>query len=131
MTTYALLDSGSEYLDLNGPKKKITFGTFHGQDPIIETMKVNFNIRSLDDSFELLIHGASNVPTLNLSNRSYNLKIIQRRWPHLEDVKSSPINYGEVAVLIGAGAQEAHLQLDTRIPPKGIKAPVGILTPFG
>jgi hypothetical protein len=46
-------------------------------------------------------------------------------------VKTPSINYGEVTVLIGAGTQEAHQHLDTRIPPKGTNAPYGILTPFG
>jgi hypothetical protein len=141
LDTFALLDNGSDvsliradvakYLNLSGPKKRITFNTFHGEDPSIETMTVNFLAKSLDETFEVSIFNASTVPRLNLSRRSFDLQALQRRWPHLAEVKTPSINYGEVTVLIGAGAQEAHQHLDTRIPPKGTNAPYGILTPFG
>ena len=139
--TFALLDNGSDvslirqdvanYLNLIGPKRRVTFNTFHGEDPAIDTMTVNFLVKSVDESFEVSIYNASTVPRLNLSRRSFNLQALQRRWPHLAEVKSGSINYSEVTVLIGAGAQEAHQHLDTRIPPKGTTAPYGILTPFG
>ena len=44
---------------------------------------------------------------------------------------SKQVDFGDVTVLIEADVQEAHLQLDSRAPPKGTVAPFGILTPFG
>jgi hypothetical protein len=139
--THALLDNGSDVslvradiarsLNLTGKIRELTFGTFHGNDPPIETASVNFTLKSLDESFITKTVQASTVPNLKLPKRSYSLKNLQRRWPHLRDVNSEQVDFGDVTVLIGADVQEAHQHLDYRKPPQGTIAPFGILTPFG
>ena len=138
--THALLDTGSEVslirkdiaekLELQGPDKQLSFGTFNGNDPKITVSQVQFEVCSFDQSYVLPINKAFVVPKLNLSHRSVHNLQAACKWSHLSDLVLTSAEDADVTVLIGFDAPEAHVQLEVRRPPTQ-SAPMGILTHFG
>ncbi|XP_045023060.1 uncharacterized protein LOC123467054 [Daphnia magna] len=112
LDVFALLDTGSQAtllredaanaLGLTGQPRKIRFGTFHGKDPVVETRLVGFSIKDVLASFDYLCD-------LNFPAR----------------------DAGEVQILIGMDVQDAHLNIEVRRPPTGVRGPNAVLTPFG
>ena len=139
LETFALLDSGSEgtlllreaadALGLKGHRQKVRFGTFHGEDPMVETRQVNFSIASLINSKEFSVSDAYVVPTLNV--RRHRVALSFETIPYLRDLKIPVRSSQDVKLLIGMDVQDTHLYDDVRRPPIGSRGPNAILTPFG
>ncbi|KAI9553690.1 hypothetical protein GHT06_021618 [Daphnia sinensis] len=52
-------------------------------------------------------------------------------FEYLRGLNFSARNSTEVQVLIGMDVQDAHLNLEVRRPPIGVRGPNAVLTPFG
>ena len=88
MTTYALLDQGSQVslihhslaaqLNLKGPKRRTLTGTFHGSDPIIVTRRVNFELLLTDGISSFRVNQAEAVPNLNISRPAIDWSMAAR-----------------------------------------------------
>ena len=125
LETFALLDSGSEgtlllreaadALGLKGHRQKVRFGTFHGEDPMVETRQVNFSIASLINSKEFSVSDAYVVPTLNV--RRHRVALSFETIPYLRDLKIPVRSSQDVKLLIGMDVQDLHLYDDVRRPP--------------
>ena len=141
--TFALLDQGSQVslihnsiagqLNLKGPKRKTLTGTFHGNDPVIVTRRVNFELLSVDGISSFQVKQAESVPSLNISRRPIDWNHIKKDWPHLKHVPMpEEVTAADVKVLIGIKVSDAHDILEVRKAPISKKnAPKGVLTPFG
>ena len=138
--TYALLDSGSEItlirgdiadaLLLTGPYEEQRIGTFHAQDPVIKTRRVNFHLSSLEGDSTFMVSGAYAVQNLNVRRREIPPSSLVS-WPHLQDIVVHPESDLEVTILLGMDVSDAHDVFDER-KAFGIRnAPKAILTPFG
>jgi hypothetical protein len=77
--TFALLDQGSQVslihnsiagqLNLKGPKRKTLTGTFHGNDPVIVTRRVNFELLSVDGISSFQVKQAESPQHFATANR--------------------------------------------------------------
>ena len=138
--THAILDSASDVslirsdvaasLKLKGPKAKVVFGSFHGEEKI-ETHVVNLHVTSINESYSCKLNGVHTVPNLNIPKEMVDNEMIRKQWKHLKDVYPPENDFGDVTVLIGASHQQAHVQLESRHPSSEDIAPSAIRTPFG
>ncbi|KAI9555910.1 hypothetical protein GHT06_018435 [Daphnia sinensis] len=139
LDVFALLDTGSQAtllredaanaLGLTGRPRKIRFGTFHGKDPVVETRLVGFSVSSLEGDQSYKVSDAFVVPRLNVGQRK--IKDVLASFDYLRDLNFPARDAGEVQVLIGMDVQDAHLNIEVRRPPTGVRGPNAVLTPFG
>uniref|UniRef100_A0A5S6QAN9 Peptidase A2 domain-containing protein n=1 Tax=Trichuris muris TaxID=70415 RepID=A0A5S6QAN9_TRIMR len=141
MEVTVLLDPGSEAtliredvahkVGLDAPKQDVRLGTFHGSDPILRCGRVNFKLHSLDERRTFEVNDALTVPALNVAHRRIDFARLRKNWPHLCDIDPDALRYDDVMVLVGMDIVEAHEQHRILKPPKGVRAPHAVLTPFG
>ncbi|XP_045026266.1 uncharacterized protein LOC123470255 [Daphnia magna] len=139
LDVFALLDTGSQAtllredaanaLGLTGRPRKIRFGTFHGKDPVVETRLVGFSVSSLEGDQSYKVSDAFVVPRLNVGQRK--IKDVLASFDYLRDLNFPARDAGEVQILIGMDVQDAHLNIEVRRPPSGVRGPNAVLTPFG
>ncbi|XP_045032722.1 uncharacterized protein LOC116934425 [Daphnia magna] len=139
LDVFALLDTGSQAtllredaanaLGLTGRPRKIRFGTFHGNDPVVETRLVGFSVSSLEGDQNYKVSDAFVVPRLNVGQRK--IKDVLASFDYLRDLNFPARDAGEVQILIGMDVQDAHLNIEVRRPPSGVRGPNAVLTPFG
>ena len=139
--TFALLDQGSEasliiqslanQLNLEGPSEMTQLGTFHGNDPEIQTKRVSFSILPRNRSRSFAVKNAYSVPKLNVTSRRINWPAIQHQWKHLSDLELPLVDSSKVKILLGRDVMRVHDVLDVRTPPEGMEAPDGLQTHFG
>ncbi|CDW61149.1 DUF1758 domain containing protein, partial [Trichuris trichiura] len=139
LSTYALLDSGSEAslitedlakkLGLNLKPTAVCLTTFKDRQPI-PTLAVSFEVASCDGSYVLQVREAFTVNRLNLSHRKIAAPAAKATWPHVADVPLNDVNCSEVQVLLGIDYFEVHRQLEIRSParqgqPYAVRGPLG------
>ncbi|XP_059352180.1 uncharacterized protein LOC130698697 [Daphnia carinata] len=139
LDVFALLDIGSqatllredaaEALGLTGRPRKIRFGTFHGKDPLADTRFVDFTVSSLDGEESCPVSDAFVVPNLNVGHR--RMKNSSAAFEYLLGLDFPARDATEVKILIGMDVQDAHLNLEVRRPPAGVRGPNAVRTPFG
>ncbi|XP_045028397.1 uncharacterized protein LOC123471281 [Daphnia magna] len=139
LDVFALLDTGSQAtllredaanaLGLTGQPRKIRFGTFHGKDPVVETRLVGFSVSLLEGDQSYKVSDAFVVPRLNVGQRK--IKDVLASFDYLCDLNFPARDAGEVQILIGMDVQDAHLNIEVRRPPTGVRGPNAVLTPFG
>ena len=97
VTTWALLDNGATYslirediadlLGLTGPTEGVRFRTIHGEDPLLKSRKVSFNVAPYDEDTYLRVPDARTVPRLDVSHHpALCWSEASRRWGHLADL---------------------------------------------
>ena len=139
--TNALLDTGSQLtllrsdiaskIGLDGPCKKLKFGTFHGLDHQIDTKRISFSVTSIDNSSSFNVEEAYSISCLNLSSIVVNTSQLKSTWSHLKDLNIMQTERKDVALLIGMNVRGAHDVFQTRRATCKGPAPDGVLTPFG
>lgn len=109
----------------------MVFGTFHGQDSSIRSQIIICEGISIDGSYKELVEGAYTVPCLNISEISFEIDQLKNIWPYHNDVETVSLHDNRVSLLIGSDILDAHVPLAVHRPPKNVKGPYGIQTPFG
>ncbi|XP_032799158.2 uncharacterized protein LOC116936052 [Daphnia magna] len=139
LDVFAQLDTGSQatllredaanVLGLTGRLRKISFRTFHGKDPVVETRLVGFSVSSLEGDQSYQVSDAFVVPRLNVGQRK--TKDVLASFDYLRDLNFPARDASEVQILIGMDVQDAHLNIEVRRSPTGVQDPNAVLTPFG
>ena len=120
-----------EKLELTGPAESAVIGTWHAQDPSFKSVRIKFDVSSINGRSTFPVNGAYTVPSLNLTKRPVAREKLVRKWPHLADVPLRHVETAEVTLLIGndhGDMLEIYKCVKDSLKPN---APKGILTPFG
>ena len=133
----ALLDPGadttllshelSSKLSLDGPLHPQRFGTFHGQDPLLQS----FKLASLDGKHSFEVRKVCTVPNIALTSNFIDWSEARRRWSHLSDIACESVNYDQISLVIGVDVVKAHQQLEFREPQPVVIAPHAMRTRLG
>lgn len=137
----ALLDNGSEVtllteatarrLKLSGPEEATRIATVNGTESPKLSMRVSFQVASIDQGAVFDVEGALTVKTLNLSQQNVDLERLKTKWPHLSDIPLQETTIENVSVIIGMDHPALLTTYDVRFDPARQRAPRAILTPFG
>lgn len=140
VTTYALLDSGSDVslcaqdlasdLGIQGELKPFFLTTQEKKDSVKVGQHIsNLNVKSLDGANILTIDKIWTVNRLNVSSNSIPSKTEVDLWSHLDDVNLTDVQDKEVKMIIGGNVPEAFWVLDERRgnpgEPYAIRSPLG------
>ncbi|XP_064619558.1 uncharacterized protein LOC135482999 [Lineus longissimus] len=125
VTTYALLDSGSEETFIRkslsdrlklrvGSQETMAISTMAGESSLIVN-RVSLEVEAVrSPSKKVGIQGVV-VPTLDISTARPNVS----KWPHLEDIEMPEVDIEDVTMLIGANVPEVQVHLESRLGKAG------------
>ena len=140
VTTYALLDDGSEStllradiakkLHLRGNRQFLNVSTVveKSREPIPST-EVELNVSSLDRKFNITMDSVSVVPAERFNMPGRPPLEDSDYFTHMDDIDVSCVAPEEITLLIGADQPEAHLHSEVRRGRKG--QPLLVKTKFG
>ena len=125
VTTYAMLDSGSEItlvdpslvssLRLNGQPDRLVLSTVNSQEPQ-EGERVDLVVESLIDEQpqRLQMKGVWSGKELNIPLRHQGITRDKAKWPHLQDVPFPEVARQKVSLIIGTNVPEVFIPLEVR-----------------
>lgn len=141
VTTYAMLDSGSEItlvdpslastLDLDGQPDELVVSTVSNDNDIQHGYRVNLSVESLIDNEpqRLELRSAWCGRDLKIPLRHQLMRSNKSRWSHLQDVPFPDVQQKKISIIIGTNVPEAFIPLDVR--HNGPQAPVAIRSCLG
>ena len=141
VTTYAMLDSGSEItlvdpslassLGLKGQPGELVVSTVSNNNDVQHGCRVNLSVESLIDNEprRLELRNAWCCKDLMIPLRHQRMRSNKLRWPHLEDVPFPDVQKEKISIIIGTNVPEAFIPLDVR--HNGPRAPVAIRSCLG
>ncbi|XP_033637433.1 uncharacterized protein LOC117298338 [Asterias rubens] len=139
--TYAILDDGSmrtmilmpavQALKLSGVEDNILLATVRSEPFLCAGKSVNLQVSPRDNSdVRYPINGAFAANNLCLSEYSYPVEALKKRWSHLRQIPLPPINKACPLILIGSDyADLIHPIQPVRFGPRG--APLAVCTKLG
>ncbi|XP_015751232.1 PREDICTED: uncharacterized protein LOC107331194 [Acropora digitifera] len=125
VTTYAMLDSGSEItlvdpslvssLRLSGQPDRLVLSTVNSQEPQ-EGERVDLVVESLIDEQpqQLQLKGVWSGKELNIPLRHQGITRDKAKWPHLQDVPFPEVARQKVSLIIGTNVPEVFIPLEVR-----------------
>ena len=123
VTTYAMLDSGSEItlvdpslvssLRLSGQPDCLVLSTVNSQEPQ-EGERVDLVVESLIDEQpqRLQLRGVWSGKELNIPLRHQGITRDKSKWPHLQDVPFPEVAQQKVSLIIGTNVPEVFIHLE-------------------
>lgn len=124
VTTYAMLDSGSEVtlvdpslvssLGLCGRPDRLVLSTVSNGNELQKGERVNLAVESLIDEQPQLLQlkeGGSG-KELNILLRHKRIAVDKERWPHLHDVLFPEVERQKISLIIGANFPEVFVPLE-------------------
>ncbi|CAB3987692.1 Hypothetical predicted protein [Paramuricea clavata] len=141
VTTYAMLDSGSEIilvdpslastLDLDGQPYELVVSTVSNDNDIQHGYRVNLSVESLIDNEpqRLELRSAWCGRDLKIPLRHQLMRSNKSRWSHLQDVPFPDVQQKKISIIIETNVSEVLIPLDVR--HSGPQAPVAIRSCLG
>ena len=126
VTTYAMLDSGSEItlvdpslvklLHLRGQPDRLVFSTVSQRNEPQEGERVDLAVESLIDEQprRLQLQGTWSGNELQIPLRHQCITANKGRWPHLQDVPFPEVDRPKISLIIGTNVSEAFIPLEVR-----------------
>ena len=126
VTTYAMLDSGSEitlvdpslvsFLGLSGQPDRLVFSTVSNHNEPHDGERVNLAVESLIDDHpqQLQLQRVWSGKELSIPLRHQCIATNKSRWPHLHDVPFPEVQRQKVSLIIGADVPEVFVPLEVR-----------------
>lgn len=126
VTTYAMLDSGSEValvdpslvgsLGLCGRPDHLLLSTVSSCNELQRGERVNLAVESLIDEQpqQLQLKEVWSGKELNIPLRHQRIAISKERWPHLQDVPFPEVERQKISLIIGTNIPEVFVPLEVR-----------------
>lgn len=126
VTTYAMLDSGSEItlvdpslvnsLGLSGRPDRLVFSTVSDHNEPQEGERVDFAVESLIDTQprQLRLQGVWSGKDLKIPLRHQCISANKERWPHLQDIPFPDVERQKISLIIGTNVPEVFIPLEVR-----------------
>ena len=126
VTTYAMLDSGSEVtlvdpslvstLGLCGRPDCLVLSTVSNSNELQKGERVNLAVESLIDEQpqQLQLKGVWSGKELNIPLRHQRVAVNKERWPHLCDVPFPEVERQKISLIIGTNVPEVFVPLEVR-----------------
>lgn len=124
VTTYAMLDSGSEItlvdpsrfssMGLSGRRDSLVFSTVSNHNEPQEGERVDFVVESLIDKQpqQLQLTGVWSGKDLNIPLRHQGIATDKARWPHLQDVPFPEVERQKISLIVGTNVPEVFIPLE-------------------
>ena len=141
VTTYAMLDSGSEItlvdpslmssLDLKGQPDELVVSTVSNDNDIQQGCRIDVSVESLvdDEPQRLVLKNAWCGRALKIPLRHQLVLNNKSRWPHLQDIPFPDVEEKKISIIMGTNVPEAFIPLDVR--QDGPRAPIAIRSCLG
>ncbi|KAK0142848.1 hypothetical protein N1851_019212 [Merluccius polli] len=141
LETYAVLDDGSERsiilphavqrLNLTAQPETLTLRTVHQDVVQLHGASVAFYVSSLTKpERKYHIHQAFTADNLGLSEHSYPVRTLQRRYKHLRNLPLPPVDYAQPLLLIGSDIPHLLTPIEpVELGPSG--GPIAVHTKLG
>ena len=126
--TYVNSDIAAE-LNLKGTLERVNIGVLNGRSESLETMPVEFGLKSRDGKVDLKIH-AFTADRVTGNMKAINWRSFANKWNHLKGI-TFPITGARpiIDILIGTDYADLHCSIQERKGKQG--EPIAILTPMG
>ena len=123
VTTYAMLDSGSEItlvdsslmssLDLKGQPDELVVSTVSNDNDIQQGCRIDVSVESLvdDEPQRLVLKNAWCGRALKIPLRHQLVLNNKSRWPHIQDITFPDVEEKKISIIIGTNVPEAFIPL--------------------
>ena len=142
INVFALCDSGCSHtwisddlaqkLSLDGKVTSITVNGINCQE-VVQTRPVVVNFCSIlpDEGREVFTVNAFTKSSINVGRDFINVAALKSKYPHLDTVPGTQIQYSSVSMILGQDAYEAIRPIEYFVSSTDISSPVAVRLPIG